>query len=174
MFAKLEVDWYFPWDWQPDRMQEPKHYIFHAHNEVNRLEYGHQAMIAYNKNLVLNNPGVGLDFTLDSAHEVVPILSGIARYCSTPWMAWRTAFREVLKLRASLPDVESEYRIKAWCKPRDPEHHVLVNQEWSHIGALDALEYYDEVNGDFDALKKSYEWDWLTTYALVKRNLLPA
>ena len=174
VFAKLEVDWYFPWEWQPDRMQEPKHYIFHAHNEVNRLEYGHQAMIAYNKNLVLNNPGVGLDFTLDSAHEVVPILSGIARYCSSPWMAWRTAFREVLKLRASLPDVESEYRIKQWLTPRDPEHTVIVNQEWSHIGAEDAMDYYDSVNGDFDALKKSYEWEWLTTYALLKRNLLPA
>ena len=174
VFAKLEVDWYFPWEWQPDRMQEPKHYIFHAHNEVNGLEYGHQAMIAYNKELVLNNPGVGLDFTLDSAHEVVPILSGTARYCSTPWIAWRTAFREVLKLRASLPDVESEYRIKAWCTPRDPKHAVIINQEWSHIGALDALDYYDEVNGDFDALKKSYEWDWLTSYAMLKRNLLPA
>lgn len=173
VFAKLEVDWYFPWEWQPDRMQEPKHYIFHAHNEVNRLEYGHQAMIAYNKKLVLNNPGVGLDFTLDSAHEVVPILSGIARYCATPWLAWRTAFREVLKLRASLPDVESEYRIKQWLTPRDPNHHVIVNQEWSHIGAEDALEYYDEVNGDFDELKKSYEWEWLTTYAMIKRNLLP-
>jgi phosphoribosylamine--glycine ligase len=26
---------------------------------------------------------------------------------------------------------------------------------------------------DFDALKKSYEWSWLASYALLKRNLTP-
>jgi hypothetical protein len=35
------------------------------------------------------------------------------------------------------------------------------------------VEYYNQVNGDFDALKKSYEWEWLATYAFVKRSLLP-
>jgi hypothetical protein len=55
VFAKLEVSSMFDWSWQPDRLQEPKHYIFHALNPVNGLEYGHQAMIAYNKKLVLAN-----------------------------------------------------------------------------------------------------------------------
>ena len=114
VFAKLRVNPTFDWAWQPDRLQEPKHYIFHAFNPTNGLTYGHQAMIAYNKELVLNNTGVGLDFTLDSAHEVVPVLSGTAEYADTPWMAWRTAFREVLKLKGS-DDVESQYRLNRWC-----------------------------------------------------------
>ena len=166
VFAKLRVSMPFDWYWQPDRMQQPKHYIFHAFNPVNGLEYGHQAMIAYNKELVLNNPGLGLDFTLDSAHEVVPIRSGVAHYTDTPWMAWRTAFREVLKLKASLPDVESEYRLNAWLTKDSTEG------QWSRKGAEDAVAYYDEVQGDFDALKKSYEWDWLASYAFMRRNLL--
>jgi hypothetical protein len=74
VFAKLRVNPDFDWSWQPDRLQEPKHYIFHAHNPIIGLTYGHQAMIAYNKKLVLANAGQGLDFTLDSAHEVVPDL----------------------------------------------------------------------------------------------------
>jgi hypothetical protein len=147
-------------------MQEPKHYIFHAANPVNGLVYGHQAMIAYNRDLVLNNPGHGLDFTLDSAHEVVPVLSGVARYNDTPWMTWRTAFREVLKLKASLPDVESEHRLNRWLTID------TTPGEWSRKGAEDGVEYYDSVSGDFAALKKSYEWSWLATYAFVKRNLL--
>jgi hypothetical protein len=32
VFAKLEVNPIFDWSWQPDRLQEPKHYIFHALN----------------------------------------------------------------------------------------------------------------------------------------------
>jgi hypothetical protein len=166
VFAKLRVRMDFDWSWQPDRMQEPKHYIFHAFNPINGLTYGHQAMIAYNKKLVLDNPGVGLDFTLDSAHEVVPILSGTAEYAHTPWMAWRTAFRECIKLRGS-SDVESQYRLDKW-------RTVAMDQpygEWSKHGAEDAVEYYDSVNGDLEQLRKSYDWAWLASYALIKRNL---
>lgn len=170
VFAKLEVNKDFDWTWQPDRMQAAKHYIFHAGNPVNGLVYGHQAMIAYNKELALANTGVGLDFTLDQAHEVIPILSGTANYAESPWMAWRTAFREALKLRASLPDVENEYRLKVWLKP---DSGTIAHGHWSHKGAQDAVEYYNAVNGDADELKKSYEWDWLASYALIKRNLTP-
>ncbi len=166
VFAKLRVRMDFDWSWQPDRMQEPKHYIFHAFNPINGLTYGHQAMIAYNKRLVLNNPGTGLDFTLDSAHEVVPILSGTAEYAFTSWMAWRTAFRECIKLRAQT-DVESKYRLNKW-------RTVAMGQpygQWSIYGAEDAVEYYDSVDGADTELKKSYDWSWLASYALLKRNL---
>jgi hypothetical protein len=169
VFAKLRVDQKFDWSWQPDRMQEPKHYIFHARNPVNGLEYGHQAMIAYNKKLVLANTGPGLDFTLDSAHEVVPIISGTAYYTDSAWMAWRTAFRECIKLKSSV-DVESEYRLNRWLGPI-PE--AVINSEWSRWGAEDAVEYYKEVNGDIEQLRKSYDWAWLATYAMLKRNLIP-
>ena len=166
VFAKLEISPSFDWSWQPDRLQEPKHYIFHARNPVNGLVYGHQAMIAYNRELVLTNTAPGLDFTLDQEHEVVPVLSGTAYYNDTPWMAWRTAFRECIKLKASLPDVENEYRLNRWCVNGEG-----ANAQWSSLGAQDALEYYDAVGGDFAELKKSYDWAWLASYALLKRNL---
>jgi hypothetical protein len=169
VFAKLEVDARFDWTWQPDRMQQPKHYIFHAINPVNGLQYGHQAMIAYNRELVLNNPGLGLDFTLDSAHEVVPINSGTAHYNATPWMAWRTAFREVIKLCSST-DVESQYRLKQWLAV--PRTNV-ENWAWSVWGAEDAVEYFEAVKGEPTELRKSYEWAWLASYAFVKRSLTP-
>ena len=165
VFAKLEVTRDFDWSWQPDRMQQAKHYIFHAHNPVNGLVYGHQAMIAYNKRLVLENTGQGLDFTLDQSHEVVPICCGTANYHESDWMCWRTAFREVLKLKASLPDVENEHRLSRWLTVD------TTPGEWSRKGAEDGVEYYDSVSGDFTALKKSYEWDWLATYAFIKRSL---
>ena len=168
VFAKLEVSSSFDWSWQPDRLQEPKHYIFHAYNPVNGLTYGHQSMIAYNKKLVLENTGVGLDFTLDSAHEVVPILSGTAEYAHTKWSAWRTAFRECIKLKGNA-DVESRYRLDKWLTVAN----AIPNAEYSQQGAEDAVEYYDAVAGDFAELKKSYDWDWLASYALIKRNLTP-
>jgi hypothetical protein len=166
VFAKLETDPAFDWTWQPDRLQEAKHYIFHAYNPVNNLTYGHQAIIAYNKKMVLENTAGGLDFTLDQAHEVVPILSGTANYHYDAWTCWRTAFRETIKLRHSLPDIENEYRLRAWLE-RDN-----TKDKWSQKGAEDAVEYYEAVAGDFAELRKSYDWDWLASYALIKRNLV--
>jgi hypothetical protein len=163
VFAKLQVNQDFDWSWQPDRMQQAKHYIFHAYNPVNHLIYGHQAMIAYNVKLVMNNQGQGLDFTLDDPHEVVPIVSGTAYYDNDAWTCWRTAFREVIKLRHSLPDVENEYRLGEWLRENTENEYV----KWSHIGAQDAMRYYDAVGGDFVEIKKTYEWSWLASYAVM-------
>jgi hypothetical protein len=155
VFAKLKISPKFDWNWQPDRMQAPKHYIFHAKNLVNGLTYGHQAMIAYNKKLTLANEGRGLDFTLDDLHETVPLVSGTAQYNTDEFSTWRTAFREVLKLRADDTDIAKE-RLNAWLNKAEGNF-----AQYSIKGAVDADEYYDEVDGDFDALKLSYEWAWL-------------
>jgi hypothetical protein len=173
VFAKLKVESNFDWAWQPDRLQPAKHYIFNAHNPVNGLTYGHQAMIAYNRRMVLENTGSGLDFTLDQPHAVVPLLSGETTYHYSDWMCWRTAFREVIKLRHD-PTPENRWRLTQWLKPTNLDK-VWGDQseEWSQRGAEDGVEYYDEVKGDFDQLKKSYEWRWLASYALIKRGLVP-
>jgi hypothetical protein len=161
VFAKLEVlGNQFPWHtWLPDYFQEPKHYIFNARNPVNGLEYGHQGVIAYNKRLVLENNTPGIDFTLSQPHESVPILSGTAHYNQSPWMTWRTAFREVIKLKhfmATQPTVETEHRLTTWLTVAEGDF-----AEWSIRGATDAVAYYTEVGGDYNKLKLSFEWVWL-------------
>jgi hypothetical protein len=161
VFAKLEVlGNQFPWDsWLPDYFQEPKHYIFNSRNPVNGLEYGHQGVIAYNKRLVLENNAPGIDFTLSQPHESVPILSGTAHYNQSEWMTWRTAFREVVKLRHFMdikPTVETEHRLATWLTIAEGDF-----AEWSIRGAEDAVAYYTEVGGDYEQLKLSFEWLWL-------------
>ena len=168
VFAKLEVlgsD--FPWfTWLPDYFQEPKHYIFNSRNPVNGLEYGHMAMIAYNKKLVLENTTPGIDFTLSQPHESVPILSGVAHFNQSTITTWRTAFREALKLKHSMetkPTLETEHRLNVWCN----DHRLVVGApfaHWSVRGAQDAVEYYNKVNGNYTELLYSFEWKWLNAY----------
>lgn len=153
--AKLRVNKKFDFSWQPDRLQIPKHYIFLATNPVNGLEYGHQAIVANNKILTLNTDVKGLDFTMDSEHEVVNINSGIGMYNTSPWDTWRTAFREVIKLRNSDTE-ENTLRLDAWLNKAEGNF-----AEYSLSGAKDAIEYYELVNGNFDQLKLSYDWPWL-------------
>ena len=162
VFAKIEVDVHFPWlDWMPDYWQEPKHYIFNARNPVNGLEYGHMSVIAYNKRLVLENNAPGIDFTLSQPHESVPILSGTAHFNQDPWMTWRTAFREVIKLKhfdATAPTLENSHRLDVWCTQAKGKY-----SDYCLAGARDAVAYYNEVGGDYEQLKLSFEWAWLRT-----------
>jgi len=162
VFAKLEVVDTFDWSWQPDWLQEPKHYIFHSRNPVNGLEYGHMGVIAYNRQLVLDTDNTGLDFTLSRAHAVVPKLSAIAHYNTTPELTWRTAFREVIKLKDDVEktgSIESDYRLTTWTTIGDGKYG-----EFSILGAEDAVKYYEEVAGDYTELMRSYEWAWLREY----------
>jgi hypothetical protein len=104
----------------------------------------------------------GLDFTLSAPHEVVPILASISRFNTDPWVTWRSAFREVLKLKREVDlgaDVEIQYRLKIWCNQAQGE-----NAEYCLQGARDALDYYARVQGRLEDLMNSFDWEWLQEY----------
>ena len=155
--AKLKVNKDFDFSWQPNILKSRRHYIFRATNPVNGLEYGHMAMVANNKILTLKTKGISLDFTMESLHEVVDINCGIAMYNSSVWDAWRTSFRECIKLCNST-DTESKTRLETW------KTGSGMFAEHSIKGAMDAIEYYKSVNGEFDKLMLSYDWAWLEQY----------
>jgi hypothetical protein len=162
VFAKLEVSTEFDWTWQPDYLQGPKHYIFHSRNPVNGLEYGHMGVIAYNQQLVLDTHETGLDFTLSKPHAVIPVVSGTAHYNTTSELTWRTAFRECIKLFDDVKknaSIESSYRLNIWLTQGQGNY-----AEWSIQGAVDAVEYYNQIEGKFDLLMLSFEWNWLKEY----------
>lgn len=156
VFPTIELDSNFDFSFQPDRMKDRCHYIFHAKNPVNGLEYGHRAVILYHKFLCLSTIHPSLDFTLSQPHTVIPKLCGVSHFNQTPEISWRVAFREVLKLCEMKPTVESRHRLKKWCELGQGQYAELVQK-----GALDAVEYYDKHKDDKSALMLSYELDWL-------------
>lgn len=162
VFAKTEVLPTFHFDFVADRMQEPKHYIFYSRNALNGLEYGSMNIDLYNKQLVLDThieDGSMLDFTLSKKHAVIPVVASIAQFNTDPWVTWRSAFREVIKLKQEVDNgasVEIKYRLDTWCKRANGE-----NAEYCLSGANDALEFYHSVNADPNELQKSFHWDWI-------------
>lgn len=162
VFPKLEIAKNFDFSFQPNRLKNPCHYIFDCKNPVNGLEYGHGSVLLYNKKLTLQTSNPGLDFTLSAPHTHVAILSATNHFNDTPWLTWRTAFREVLKLKQTThkkPTVESKYRLQKWCEVGEGK-----NAEWSINGAKDASQYYDMYKNDPDKLQLSYDWQWLKKY----------
>lgn len=154
VFAKCKVHPDFKFMFQPDYLQNDKHYIFHSINQVNGLEYGHQAVILYNKNLVLNQNTPGIDFTMSDDVEVVPILSCTVQY-TDPEQAWRTAFRECIKLKLALteqPSIETEYRLMKW------QSGTGEFAEDSIKGAKDGIKFFDDSKGHYPTLQKTFDW----------------
>jgi hypothetical protein len=162
VFAKCWVlDNFENFDWVPDYWQKPKHYIFMNHNTSNDLVYGHMAPIAYNTQLLLKTTG-GLDITMAQPHAVVPIKLSSVSLENDPWLSWRTAFREVIKLlqcSSQNPTVEAQHRLWTW-----ENHATGPDAKWILRGARDARDYYERCGGDIAWLAMSAEWAWCEQY----------
>jgi hypothetical protein len=117
------------------------------------------AIVAYNQRMVLETSGAGIDFTLEKPHAIVPTVSGTATYNADPQMAWRTAFREAVKLKcyfSQTADIETEYRLEMWL-----ERAQGVNGRYSQLGAQAGVDYYNVCQGNLVKLQSTYEWEWV-------------
>jgi len=160
VFAKCEVLPDFDFNWQPDWLQGPKHWIFNARNPVNGLEYGHMGIIAYHTQTVLEQTEWGLDFTLSARHGVIPVVGSIAEFNTDPYATWRTSFRECIKLTQQT-DIESRYRLKIWSTVGEGDF-----SEWSIKGATDAVEFV----ASGEDLRSTFEWAYLKEFFNSKYN----
>jgi hypothetical protein len=68
-----------------------------------------------------------------------------------------------------LPNIDNSYRLSQWLRT-DKESTVA---RWSAIGAQDAIDYYESVQGNFDKLRLTYEWEWLADYLFKTHNVTP-
>jgi hypothetical protein len=162
VFAKTLIADEFKFDYAPNYMMRPKHYIFNCRNRVNGLEYGHMGIILYNCNMVLNAPPyeeLGLDYTVSFPVEVVPELSCYGNFDTSAYHTWRTSFREAGKLaffENENPGMENRYRLDIWQTKAEGEF-----AEWALNGAHDGVEFFEESNGDLAYMKQSFDWNWL-------------
>ena len=150
VFPKIDIVEDFQFDFQPDRLKHPCHYIFDCYNTVIDCTYGHDGVILYNKQLVMKTTNPALDFTMSQPVQSVPILSAVNNLDETSLLAWRTSFREVIKLKLQKPTVENNYRLKKWLSIGKG-----VNAEWVNNGAKDAVQFLKDGNDPY----KSYDFD---------------
>ncbi len=156
VFPKNELADDFDFSFQPDRLRNPCHYIFDCYIRSIDLRYGWGGVILYNKDLVYKTTKPNLDFTMSQAHHSVPILSAISNCNETPLLAYRSSFREVIKLLQMKPTVESQYRLKKWLTLGKGK-----NKEWLHRGAIDGKAHYQLYKNDYTKLMYSYDYEWI-------------
>lgn len=98
----------------PEYDQDVVH-IFHSKNPVNDLEYGYGAVKLLPRDLTRTLDPHSLDMTLSisSKIKVINEVSNITRFNTDSFSAWRSAFRESVKLSLKL-DRESASRLYTW------------------------------------------------------------
>ena len=94
-------------------------YIFSARNPVNDLEYGHGGIKVFQYNLFGENKSI--DFSTSFVGHVRSIKKtlNIHKFNTSPFHAWRTAFRECVKLSSGLIPNRNQHtdeeRLETWC-----------------------------------------------------------
>jgi len=146
-------------DYIPDKSVPDTHIMFQAKNMSNGLEYGHMAVGCYNTSLVLSTPEeFGLDFTEYGKIYPIPLTVSKATFATTPLEAWRTAFRETVKL--TLKDTElSNKWLTHWMFNADGENH-----QWVLRGARDGNDFASLYKENENELVNTESWDWLKQY----------
>lgn len=138
---------------EPDPKKPDHHWVFNARNASNGLEYGHMGIALYSVHSVLSTPeDYGLDFTMASPYTSILWTVSEGRFATTPWEAFRTAYRESFKLARMVierSDPVASSRLDRWVRGNSGPYTTYVT--W---GAL---------NGTQDALlgkdgRKTVEW----------------
>ena len=147
VFPKTEIDPAFNFDYHPNYLETPGHYIFNAHNRVTDYAYGHGGVKMYHVKTTIEIQDWGFDFTLSSPVTAIPVNSCYLEP-GTAYETWRTSFREVLKLKTD-NSIEGKYRLHRWLTVGHGKYG-----KYSCAGAAAALEYNDDP-------KMANSWEWL-------------
>jgi len=156
VFAKTRIVDSFNFDFCPDYLKVPSHYLFHGRNMSNGLEYGTLGVTMYNCKLVIDAIDWGVDFTTSFPVQVVPELSALGYFATDPYRAWRTAFRECTKLQSKCidrqVDIETNYRLDVWTSHAEGPH-----AEWVLQGAKDGVVFAQSG----EDIMQINDWHWL-------------
>lgn len=155
----------FNFDINPPSWDRESVHIWHSLNPINFLEYGYGGIKLFPKDLLLSYKGSPLDFTtsVSKSLKVIPEVANVTRFNTDPFSAWRSGFRECVKLSSKSilgqSDLETEERLKIWCT-------VGIDAEFGDfvIDGANKGAYYGRMHANQpDKLGLINDYEWLRT-----------
>lgn len=139
-------------------------HIWKSINPINLLEYGYGGVKLIPKHLILmadEDSAVDVTTSIGAKIKIIDEVSNINNFATNPFNAWRSAFRECVKLAsAAIPrqnQEETDYRLSQWCNQggsRPLGEYVK--------GGASAGEWYGKTyKGDKTALAMINDYEWL-------------
>lgn len=138
-------------------------HVWRSRNPVNGLEYGNGGVKLLPRELTLNLDVNSADMTtsISSKFKVMPTVSNITKFNTSPFNTWRSAFRECVKLSSGVIHgnelTESQVRLNTWLyQGGDAEFG-----EYAKGGASAGQWYGTTYKDDPTALSKINDYEWL-------------
>ena len=139
-------------------------HIWKSINPINQLEYGHSGVKLIPKHLILmadEETAVDITTSIGAKIKIMDEISNINNFATNPFNAWRSAFRECVKLASGVIDrqvqTETDDRLLAWTSKggRRPLGEYVK-------GGASAGEWYGKTyKGDKNALAMINDYEWL-------------
>lgn len=138
-------------------------FVYRSINPVNSLIYGYGGVKLLPKLLVLKMDENTVDMTtsISDKFKLEEEVANITKFNTSPFSAWKSAFRECCKLSSQLIKNhnrhESEERLKIW---------TTVNNnadfgDYAIAGAIAGKEYGLQYSNNEDEIKKINDFKWL-------------
>ena len=138
-------------------------HVWRSQNPINGLEYGNGGVKLLPRELTLNLDVNSTDMTtsISSKFKVMPAISNITKFNTSPFNTWRSAFRECAKLSSGVIHgdelTESQLRLNTWLyQGGDSEFG-----EYAKGGASAGQWYGTTYKDDPKALAKINDYEWL-------------
>jgi hypothetical protein len=135
--------------------------VWRAKNPVNDLTYGHGGIKLIPRSAFGDLKQLNLDMStqLTPRYRMIRVLASEHRFNMTPLLAWRSAFRECVKLASGLFDLASptKRRLTVWCSIANEERHA----SWCLRGARDGRDYAEKNISNPQKLNLINDYTWL-------------
>lgn len=128
------------------------------------------AVKLWTKNKIINPNLDRADFTLNATanKKLIDTVYSVTAYNTTPYDAWRAAFRHSVKLDSvifrSRPNAKNiDQYLQQWASMQTLDNGSN-NAHWCYQGYLDAIEYVKEYDNNLIELNKINNYAWLHSY----------
>lgn len=162
----------FNFDYKVSEYELDHVHVWRCENPVNGLIYGYGAVKLLPRLKTLNMDLSKPDMTtsISSKFKIINKVSNLTEFNTDPFNAWKSAFRECVKLSSKVIDrqknQETEDRLKIWCTVGEDKPFG----EYAVMGANDGKEYGEKNRENLDALKKINDFTWLREYFDAKNS----
>ena len=156
--ADAIIDKDFKFDYIPDVYDEEVVHVWASKNPINGLEYGYGGVKLFPTEMVRNATSWGLDFTtgLSSRFKSMPQVSCITKFNTDGFNAWRSAFRECVKLTLN-DDAESKERLDTWLQTQGDEPFT----DEAVKGSVEGNKFAKANKDNLKELNKINDYGWL-------------
>lgn len=141
-------------------------HIWKSYNPINKLEYGHGGVKLIPKHVILTadeDTTVDITTSLTDKIKVIDEISNINNFATNPFNTWRAAFRECVKLSASVIPRSDKDETAKYLETWTTVGNDRPFGDYAISGAIAGQFYGLTNNTSKDILRKINDYEWLIT-----------